>query len=128
MKVLFFWEKAGLSLDRANPHGGLLARALSQLGVELLPGYPEPLSESCLEENRSQIDVLHLHWPSFLFICQCFILTHKGLRSRQFDGWSVTYGVPAGRDASSNLRTTRTSGFFVDFQTAQSLTGLLVRK
>jgi glycosyltransferase involved in cell wall biosynthesis len=67
MKVLFFWEKAGLSLDRANPYGGLMARAMSQIGVELLPGYPEQLSESWLEENRAQIDVLHLHWPSFLY-------------------------------------------------------------
>src|SRR5678815_4903345 len=67
MKVLFFWEKTGLSLDRANPYGGLMARAMSQIGIELLPGYPEQLSESWLEENRSQIDVLHLHWPSFLY-------------------------------------------------------------
>jgi len=67
MKVLFFWEKTGLSLDRANPYGGLMARAMSQIGVELLPGYPEQLSESWLEENQAQIDVLHLHWPSFLY-------------------------------------------------------------
>lgn len=67
MRVLFFWEKAGLSLDRANPYGGLMARALSQIGIELLPGYPEQLSESWLEEHRPQIDVLHLHWPSFLY-------------------------------------------------------------
>jgi beta-1,4-mannosyltransferase len=67
MRVLFFWEQAGLSMDRANPYGGLMARALSEIGVELLPGYPEQLCESWLEENRTQIDVLHLHWPSILY-------------------------------------------------------------
>jgi glycosyltransferase involved in cell wall biosynthesis len=67
MRVLFFWEQAGLSLDRANPYGGLMAKAMSEIGVELRPGYPEQLCESWLEENRTQIDVLHLHWPSILY-------------------------------------------------------------
>lgn len=67
MKVLFFWERAGLSLDRANPYGGLMARAMSEIGVEVLPGHPEQLCESWLEENRTQVDVLHLHWPSILY-------------------------------------------------------------
>lgn len=35
MRSVFYWEAAGLSLDRANPYGGLLARALAGVGVEM---------------------------------------------------------------------------------------------
>jgi hypothetical protein len=34
VKVLFFWEAAGLSLEKANPYAGLLGRAMTGLGVE----------------------------------------------------------------------------------------------
>ena len=44
MRVVFYWEAAGLSLTRANPYGGLLARALAPLGVEMVPGYAEDLT------------------------------------------------------------------------------------
>jgi len=100
MRVLFFWEKAGLSLDRANPYGGLMARAMSQVGVELLPGYPEHLCASWLEDNRAQIDVLHLNWPSILYnatepkermsLCTAFI---SSLARARFLGYRIVWTV-----------------------------------
>lgn len=67
MRGVFFWEAAGLSLDRANPYGGLLARAMREVGVELEAGFTETLTEEWLYENQGQIDVLHLNWPNYMY-------------------------------------------------------------
>jgi glycosyltransferase involved in cell wall biosynthesis len=67
MRVLFFWEAAGLSLDRANPYGGLLARALADVGVELVAGHAEPFTAEWVRANQGEVDVLHLNWPNFLY-------------------------------------------------------------
>ena len=67
MRGVFFWEAAGLSLERANPYGGLLARAMREVGVELEAGQPETLTKEWLHENRGVIDVLHLNWPNYMY-------------------------------------------------------------
>lgn len=67
MRALFFWEAAGLSLDQANPYGGLLARALAKVGVEMVAGYNEQLNEEWLRAHRATVDVLHLNWPHILY-------------------------------------------------------------
>lgn len=67
MRVVFYWEAAGLSLDKANPYGGLLARAMARLDVNLMPGFAEELTEEWLYANRGQIDVLHLNWPNYMY-------------------------------------------------------------
>ncbi len=67
MRGIFFWEAAGLSLDRANPYGGLLARALSAVGVKLHAGHPEEFTKKWLYQNQGQIDVLHLNWPHYMY-------------------------------------------------------------
>lgn len=78
MRGVFFWEAAGLSLDRANPYGGLLARAMREVGVELEAGHPETLTKEWLHENQGEIDVLHLNWPNYMYEAQDI----KGLVSR----------------------------------------------
>lgn len=67
MRGVFFWEAAGLSLDQANPYGGLLAQALAQVGVELRAGHPEEFTKEWLGQNQGQIDFLHLNWPHSLY-------------------------------------------------------------
>ena len=67
MRSVFFWEAAGLSLDRANPYGGLLARAMRGVGVELEAGQPETLTKAWLHENQGKIKVLHLNWPNYMY-------------------------------------------------------------
>ena len=67
MRGVFFWEAAGLSLDRANPYGALLARAMREFGVELEAGHPETLTKEWLHENQGKIDVLHLNWPNYMY-------------------------------------------------------------
>ena len=67
MRAVFFWEAAGLSLDQANPYGGLLARALADVGVEMVAGYDEQLNEQWLRANRATVDVLHLNWPHYMY-------------------------------------------------------------
>lgn len=67
MRSVFFWEAAGLSLDRANPYGGLLARAMREVGVELEAGQPETLTKEWLHANQGEIDVLHLNWPNYMY-------------------------------------------------------------
>ncbi|RIK42102.1 MAG: hypothetical protein DCC55_09790 [Chloroflexi bacterium] len=67
MRVLFFWEAAGLSLDRANPYGALLAQALADEGVELVAGHAEHFTEEWVRANQGRVDVLHLNWPHFLY-------------------------------------------------------------
>lgn len=65
MNVAFFWEKAGLSWDKANPYGALLARALAKVGVAMEAGIE--WSPEWLHENRRRIDILHLNWPQILY-------------------------------------------------------------
>jgi len=62
MRAVFFWEAAGLSLDRANPYGALLARAVRELGVELVAGYPLEFTAAWLRAHRAEVDVLHFNW------------------------------------------------------------------
>lgn len=65
MKVLFFWEPPGLSLEKSNPYGGLLGAAMERLGIGFEAGFAHHLERSFLESNR--IDVLHQNWPSHLY-------------------------------------------------------------
>ena len=67
MKALFFWEPAGLSLNKANPYGGLLAREMRALGVQFEPGFREQLSPALLEAEKGQLRALHVNWPSSLY-------------------------------------------------------------
>ncbi len=67
MRGVFFWEAAGLSLDRANPYGALLARGMGEVGVELEAGFPDTLTKEWLHERRGEIDVLHLNWPNYMY-------------------------------------------------------------
>ena len=67
MRSVFYWEASGLSLDRANPYGGLLAHAMAGLGAELIAGHVEDLSEDWLRQNRRHVDVLHLNWPHYMY-------------------------------------------------------------
>ncbi len=67
MRVVFFWEAAGLSLTEANPYGGLLARGLATVGVELVAGHAEDLTESWLRANQGQVAVLHFNWPHYMY-------------------------------------------------------------
>ncbi len=67
MRSVFYWEAGGLSLERANPYGGLLARAMAPLGVELEAGFARDLSAEWLRENRGRVDVLHLNWPYYMY-------------------------------------------------------------
>lgn len=67
MRSVFFWEAAGLSLTQANPYGGLLARGLADVGVALVAGHAEELTESWLRANRPQVDVLHFNWPHYMY-------------------------------------------------------------
>lgn len=67
MRSLFFWEAVGLSLDQANPYGGLLAKAMAGVGVELIAGHAEQMNETWLRANRGAIDVLHLNWLHYMY-------------------------------------------------------------
>jgi beta-1,4-mannosyltransferase len=67
MRVLSFWEPAGLVLDRANPYAGLLAYAIAPLGVETVAGYRENLTPHWMQANAASFDVIHLHWPWGLY-------------------------------------------------------------
>ena len=67
MRCVFYGEAAGLTFDRANPYGALLARAMAKLDVELVAGYASDLSEAWLIENRQHVDVLHLNWPHLMY-------------------------------------------------------------
>ena len=67
MRSIFYWEAGGLSLERANPYAGLLARGLAPLGVELEAGFARDLSAGWLRENRGRVDVLHLNWPYYMY-------------------------------------------------------------
>lgn len=67
MRVLAFWEPAGLVLDRANPYAGLLAQAIAPLGVETVAGFRENLTREWMTANAPAFDVIHLHWPWGLY-------------------------------------------------------------
>lgn len=67
MKVLTFWEPAGLVTDRANPYAALLAQALRPLGVECVAGFRENLTPAWIRANAPAFDVIHLHWPWGLY-------------------------------------------------------------
>src|SRR5436190_15804482 len=61
-RVVFYWEAQGLPLDseRANPYGGLLARALASHGVALEPGWS--LDPDWVQAQHGRIHALHLNW------------------------------------------------------------------
>lgn len=59
MKVLFFPEAT-------NPYQYLLAQALGWVGVEVKHQSSLP-SECWLIQNRGQVQILHMHWPSDLY-------------------------------------------------------------
>ena len=63
MRSAFYWGPTGLSMTENNPYGGLLARSMSKLGIELVSADREALNEEWVEENRGKIDVLHIHHP-----------------------------------------------------------------
>jgi beta-1,4-mannosyltransferase len=65
MNVVFFWEKAGLSWDKANPYGALLARALAKVGVPMEAGIE--WTPEWLRANRRRVDILHLNWPQIFY-------------------------------------------------------------
>jgi glycosyltransferase involved in cell wall biosynthesis len=65
MNVVFFWEKAGLSWDKANPYAALLARALEKIGVRLEAGFA--LEREWLDANRGRVAILHLNWPQIFY-------------------------------------------------------------
>ena len=67
MRGVFFWEAGGLVLDKANPYGGLLAQAMSRVGVELEAGYPDTISREWVCRNQGRINVLHLNWPHYMY-------------------------------------------------------------
>ncbi len=68
MQVLALWEPAGLSLTRANPYAGLLARAMEQYhGVRTVAGHFENLTPEWVRANRGNFDVIHIHWPWVLY-------------------------------------------------------------
>jgi beta-1,4-mannosyltransferase len=67
MRSVFYWEAGGLSLERANPYAGLLARALAPLGIALEAGFARDLNAPWLRENQGRVDVLHLNWPHYMY-------------------------------------------------------------
>ena len=82
MRVTFFWENAGLVLDRANPYGGLLARALGGIGVEMVAGYADQFDEEWVRANQGKVDVIHLNWLHQMY--QAPDLTAKVARAATF--------------------------------------------
>jgi beta-1,4-mannosyltransferase len=67
MRVVFFWEATGLVLDRANPYAGLLARALGEIGVEMVAGHAKEFTEEWVRANQGKVDVLHLNWLHLMY-------------------------------------------------------------
>lgn len=67
MRVLVFWEPAGLVTERANPYAALLAQALAPLDVQCEAGFRENLTSDWIRGNARSYDVIHLHWPSGLY-------------------------------------------------------------
>jgi glycosyltransferase involved in cell wall biosynthesis len=69
MRVLVFWEPLGLTVERANPYAGLLARGLEPLGVECAAGFRENLTPEWMAAHAAEFDILHLHWPWGQYFC-----------------------------------------------------------
>ncbi|MDA0747144.1 MAG: glycosyltransferase [bacterium] len=100
MRSVFYWGATGISMTKSNPYGALLAQAMEKLGVELVSGYAEDLNEAWLEENRGRVDVLHLHWPHYLYtkpdlndtIARCTELIGHLSRARML-GYKVVWTV-----------------------------------
>lgn len=69
MNALVFWEEEGLTLQGSNPYAGLLAQGMEPLGVQCTAGFAENLTADWMTRNAGRFDVLHLHWPSFLYRC-----------------------------------------------------------
>jgi beta-1,4-mannosyltransferase len=67
MKCGFYWGSTGLDMDKTNPYGPLLARAMEKIGVELVSAQVEDLSKEWLNEHRGELDVLHIHWPHYTY-------------------------------------------------------------
>jgi glycosyltransferase involved in cell wall biosynthesis len=67
MRVLVFWERAGLTTELVNPYAPLLAQALRPHGVDCVAGFPENLKPEWVAANATRIDAFHLHWPSVLY-------------------------------------------------------------
>ncbi len=67
MKCGFYWGSAGLDMDKTNPYGPLLARAMEKIGVELVAAHVEDLSRDWLDVHRDTLDVLHIHWPHYTY-------------------------------------------------------------
>ncbi len=100
MRSVFYWEAAGLALDRANPYGGLLARAMAEVGVDMVAGHAGDLDEAWLLENRHQVDVLHLNWPHTMYqasdleslVSRCAALIDHLSRARSL-GYKIVWTV-----------------------------------
>ncbi len=98
MQAIAFWEAAGLSLERANPYAGLLARALENYGVHSIAGFAENLTPEWLTQNRGTYEVLHLHWPWGLYqapdlertVAKCAALMDSLLLARSL-GYKVVW-------------------------------------
>lgn len=67
MRIAFFWESNGLSLTKANPYAALLARALTDCGVEVVAGYAHEFTEDWLRANQGHIQVLHMNWLHIMY-------------------------------------------------------------
>jgi glycosyltransferase involved in cell wall biosynthesis len=67
MRVVYYWDRGGLSLKHSNPYGGLFARAMADLGVEVIAGFARDLNDDWLIENRQRVDLLHFHWPHYMY-------------------------------------------------------------
>src|SRR5688572_5247444 len=68
MRVAFYYNLAArLPKDdpRNNPYGELLIEALERRGVQV--EYTIHFDEAFLAANRGRIDVLHFHWPHFIY-------------------------------------------------------------
>jgi glycosyltransferase involved in cell wall biosynthesis len=66
MKTVFYWEPEGLTIERANPYGAMLARAMADIGVEVVPGYrTDPWDQDWLVNNQEEVGVLHQNWPHY---------------------------------------------------------------
>ena len=68
MDVAYYYNQAKrLPADhyRNNPYGSLLCEALERLGHRVR--FELDLSTDFLHDNRSNIDVLHLNWPQYVY-------------------------------------------------------------
>lgn len=100
LRAVVYWGIEGLSLQRSNPYGGLLADAMTGLGAELVAGYDSELNEGWLLENQGRVDVLHLHWPHYMYnaldlddcVSRCSGLIEQLARARSL-GYKIVWTV-----------------------------------